>query len=354
MGKLINLGLVYGGKSVERKISFQSAKSISEGIDKNKYKIFLLEIDKKNRWFFVDSLTNSKKIQITLINNCNKIKIDFFKTKKKTIEIDVFFPIIHGSYGEDGSIQGMFEILGAPYVGSGVIGSALGMDKDIQKRLLNQAGIKTAKFSIIIKNPINKYDLKKVMRKFNLPVFIKPANLGSSIGITKVNNTNQLKNAIDKAFKYDNKILIEESIDGYEIECGVLGNDSPIASLPGEIIIKDKFYTYRAKYSDKKGGNIIILDNRSKKIVDIIQKTAIETFLTLECNGMARVDFFLSKTGKLFVNEINTLPAIARTSTFVKLFEAAGVSYSRLLDTIIDLAFKKKLEKDLLLRNFSA
>ncbi|MCX7955964.1 MAG: D-alanine--D-alanine ligase [Patescibacteria group bacterium] len=362
--KKINLALVFGGKSGEHEVSLLSAKSIFLALDKNKYNIFLLGLDKNNNWFlfpqnnFLLNENNPKKIslnikkgkRIFIVKNKNKINIINLNNNKVLGEIDVFFPIIHGSYGEDGSLQGFFEMIDSCYVGAGVLGSALGMDKDVQKRLLNYSGIKTAKFFVIKKYEYKKIDLKKILKKFKFPLFVKPACLGSSVGVSKVHNLEELCKAIEKAFVYDNKIMIEEYIKGREIECSVMGNDFPIASLPGEVIPHHDFYSYEAKYIDEKGADLIIPAKLSQKIIKKIQNIAIKVFQTLNCFGFSRIDFFLTENNEIYVNEINTLPGFTKISMFPKLFEISGIKYSQILDNLINLAFEKHKEKQSLKR----
>lgn len=365
--KKINVGLIYGGRSGEHEVSLQSAKSIYEALDKNKYNVYLIGIDKDGHWLLGDPanyLLNAQNPKLISLNKHNSSSVAAVNMEKnseiisldngqKMGTIDVFFPIIHGTYGEDGSLQGMLEMLNVAYVGAGVTGSALGMDKDVQKRLLKEAEINVANFMTIKKNLFNKNTINEILKKFVFPVFVKPANLGSSVGISKAHNEAELKTSIEDAFKYDTKILIEESIIGREIECSVLGNDDPIASIPGEVIPNHEFYSYEAKYIDEKGAGLKIPADLPETIIKEIQSTAIKTFITLECAGFARVDLFLSKDNKIYVNEINTIPGFTKISMFPKLFGASGILYSELLNRLITLAIEKKAEKDKLARSYS-
>lgn len=367
MKRKINIGLVFGGRSGEHEVSLQSAKSIFESLDKDKYNVYLIGVDKQGNWLlgnpanYLLNSTNPKLIalnkssskNIVPVNKTNQSEIISIESGKNLAKIDVFFPIIHGTYGEDGSLQGMFEMINCAYVGSGVIGSALGMDKDAQKRLLKQAGIKTAMFMTFRKNQYSNKILDEILKKFIFPVFVKPANLGSSVGISKAHNLDELKKSINEAFKYDTKILIEEFIKGREIECSVMGNDKPTASLPGEVIPRHEFYSYEAKYIDENGAGLIIPADLPKNIIKKVQETAVKTFVTLECYGFARVDFFLKSNHEIYVNEINTLPGFTKISMFPKLFEASGIKYAELLNRLIDFAIEKKKEKDKLKRSFS-
>jgi len=367
MKKKINVGLIYGGRSGEHEVSLLSAKSIYEALDKDKYNVFLIGIDKQGRWLLGNpanyllnaqnpkliALNRSSATNIVPVNKTDSSEIVSLQSGKGLAKIDVFFPIIHGTFGEDGSLQGMLEMLNVAYVGSGVTGSALGMDKDIQKRLLSLAGINVASFMTIRKSQYSKSYLDKIVQKFSMPIFVKPANLGSSVGISKAHNLKELKKAIKDAFKYDTKIMVEEYIKGREIECSVLGNDEPIASVPGEVIPHHEFYSYEAKYIDENGAGLKIPADLSDKIVKEVQKTAIKTFLTVECSGFARVDFFLTPKNKLYVNEINTIPGFTKISMFPKLFGASGIPYDKLLDRLINLAIEKKKEKDKLIRSYT-
>jgi len=367
MKKKINIGLVFGGRSGEHEVSLQSAKSIYEALDKDKYNVFLIGIDKQGHWLLGNpanyllnaqnpkliALNRSSATSIVPVNKTDSSEIISLQSGKELAKIDVFFPIIHGTYGEDGSLQGMLEILNCAYVGSGVIGSALGMDKDIQKRLLSLAGINVACFMTIMKSQYSKSSLDKIVQKFSLPVFVKPANLGSSVGISKAHNLKELEKAIIDAFKYDTKIMVEEYIKGREIECSVLGNNEPVASVPGEVISNHEFYSYEAKYIDENGAGLKIPADLPEKVVKEVQQTAVKTFLTLECYGFARVDFFLTANNKLYVNEINTIPGFTKISMFPKLFGASGIPYSELLNKLINLALDKKKEKDKLARSYT-
>lgn len=315
MAGKIRVGLVFGGRSGEHEVSIKSANNIFEALDKNKYEVTKMFVDKNNHW---DNVTFEN--------------------------IDVVFPIIHGTYGEDGCFQGMFEIMDKAYVGPGVLGSAVGMDKDVMKRLLLQADIPVTNFQII------KNSRKPAVEKY--PVFVKPVNMGSSVGISKVNNKEQLDTAIKLAFEYDTKVIIEDEVVGEEIEVSVLGNDNPMASVPGRIKPTHDFYDYEAKYIDASGAEPEIPAKLSPSKTKEIQELAIKAFKVLECSGMARVDMFLTPTGKIIINEINTLPGFTNISMYPKLWEASGISYPKLLDKLIQLAIEKKKEKDKLKRSF--
>ena len=310
--KKLRIGVVFGGKSVEHEISVVSARNIIKALDKEKYKVISIYIKR----------TGNLQLGRKIFN-----------------KIDIVFPVIHGAYGEDGTIQGLLKFSGLPFVGAGVLGSAIGMDKDISKRLLKQAGIAVADFITVYSGERISY--KQVSKKLGPVIFVKPANSGSSVGISRAKNKKKFKKAINEAFKYDSKVIIEEAIKGKEIECAVLGNDAPIASIPGEIIPKSGFYSYEAKYIDKNGAEFKIPAEVSKEIIKKIQQTAVKAFRVLNCEGMGRVDFFLKKNGDLLVNEINTIPGFISISMYPKLWEASEIPLIKLLDKLIELAMER-------------
>ncbi|MFA5099109.1 MAG: D-alanine--D-alanine ligase family protein [Candidatus Paceibacterota bacterium] len=312
MVKKLRVGVIFGGKSAEHEVSVVSAKNIIKALDRKKYKVIPIHIKKTENWLL---------------------------DRKTLNKVDFIFPVIHGTYGEDGTLQGLLKFSGLPFVGAGVLGSAIGMDKDISKKLLKEAGIPVAKFITVY--PKEKTSYKQASKKLGLTMFIKPANTGSSVGISKVKNEKEFKKGVVEALKYDSKIIIEEAIIGREIECAVLGNDFPIVSAPGEIILKQDFYSYKAKYIDEDCVELGIPAKVSKETLKRIQQTAIKTFRILSCEGMARVDFFLKKNGDLLVNEINTIPGFISRSMYPKLWEANGISLSKLLDRLIGLALER-------------
>ncbi len=309
--KKLKIGVVFGGKSAEHEVSLKSAKNIIDALDKNKYDITPIKIN-KDGVFKIEKLKN----------------------------FDVIFPVLHGPFGEDGSMQGVFKILGVPFVGPSVLGSAVGMDKDIMKRLLNEAGIKNAK-SIVLRTG-DKISFDQVKKTLGLPVFVKPANLGSSVGVSKVKNEIDWKKAIKNAFLYDSKVLVEEMVVGRELECAVLGNENPKASKIGEVIVNTEFYSYDTKYINADGAvTEIPAKNLPKNIEKKIQDIAIRTFQTLNCEGLSRVDVFLKDNGDVYVNEINTLPGFTNISMYPKLWEVSGLPLPGLLDTLIKLALER-------------
>lgn len=340
MNKL-RLGLLFGGKSDEHEVSIMSARSVYKYIDKDKYKIYPIAVDKNGNWL---NLENSKKIiqntnikEVPALDNAvNKGLANFL-----AYDYDVIFPLIHGPYGEDGKIQGFFELLDIPYVGANVLSSAVGMDKGVMKKLFDYNNLKQTEFLTIKKDNKDKWEkADKFLKKNGLPIFVKPANLGSSIGISKVVKENNLKSAIDIAFKYDEKIILEKFIKAREVECSVLGKDEIKASLPGEIIPSHDFYDYQSKYEDEKT-KLIIPAELDKNIVEKIQAMAIRAFNIINGEGLARVDFFLTYDDEIFINEINTIPGFTKYSMYPKLWEASGLSYKNLIDDLIDIALDR-------------
>lgn len=355
--KKINIGILFGGKSAEHEVSLQSAKNIFDAIDKGKYNPILIAIDKHGKWLLMnesefllnsddprDIKLNEGGYSVALTPQSKKI-IDL-TGKKRDLLVDVIFPILHGPFGEDGTIQGLLKLANLPFVGANVLGSAIGMDKDIMKRLLRDGNIPIGKF-ITLKAHESIPSFKKIKDKLGLPFFIKPANMGSSIGISKIYNETEYKSGVLEAFRFDIKIILEEYINGREIECSVLGNDSLIASIPGEVVPNHDFYSYDAKYIDKYGAVLEIPAKISSQNKKKIKELAIETFKVLSCRGLGRIDFFLKDNDEIIVNEINTIPGFTKNSMYPKLWEASGISYTELIDRLIQLAIKgfKKEQK---------
>lgn len=333
--KKIKLGIIYGGLSTENEVSINSAKSIIDNIDKDKYEIYKIYIDKKGNWYKED----------------NKIDNVFDYLRN----LDVIFPVLHGLYGEDGTIEGLFELLGVPYVGCNVLSSSICMDKIYTKMILDKIGIDTAKY-IYIKKVKDKYiyinntfeekelSLEEISLlvedSLSFPVFVKPSRSGSSIGINKAHNKEELIKYIKYASGFDSKILIEENIIGRELECAILGNDLVEASPIGEILPKGEFYSYNAKYIDD--SETLIPNDIDKIVYDKIRSIAVKAYKALDCRGLSRVDFFLEKdTNRIILNEINTMPGFTTISMYPKLWESVGISYKELLDKLINLALEK-------------
>ena len=327
---MIKVAVIYGGMSTEHDVSVVSAKNVIENLNIGKYEIHKIEISKNGEW-----LSNGKRIK-NIVEELQKV--------------DVVFPVLHGLYGEDGTIQGMLELLRIPYVGCKVLASSICMDKVYTKYILNGAKINMAKFvyiqneNIYIDDDLEEVELQNdeiidvVEKKLGFPVFVKPSNSGSSVGVTKANNGAELIKAIQTASMYDKKVLIEEAIVGKEVECAVLGNDKVLASTVGEILSAEDFYTYDAKYNNTESKTVIPA-NIPKEVIDKIKKIAIKAFKAVDGSGLARVDFFVqNKTNKIYLNEINTMPGFTSISMYPKLWEHEGLSYSELLDQLIKLA----------------
>jgi len=349
--KKIKLAIVFGGMSTEHDVSIVSGTSIIRNLDKEKYDIYPLYIDKKGYWY---TYTPSEKIYKVGDN------IDNIQYLNNPIEylwnMDCVFPVLHGLYGEDGTIQGLFELLEKPYVGCKVLASSIGMDKAYTKIIFEKAGLKQAKYEYIRKykenyiyvdNQFNEQILSleevvsKITKNIKFPMFIKPSNSGSSVGVSKANNKEELKNYIKYASQFDNKILIEEGIQGREVECAVLGNEEVIASTVGEVKAAAEFYSYEAKYQNEQSKTQIPAEIE-KEIEKEIRNQAIKAFKAIDGKGLARVDFFIENTtNKIYINEINTLPGFTHISMYPKLFEASGIRYQELLDKLIELSKEK-------------
>lgn len=350
--KKIIVGILFGGKSAEHEVSLQSAQNVFEAIDKEKYTPILIGIDKSGKWLLNDNskfLLNANNPKLIKLNQASDAialapqsngQISNLSKKINNIKIDVVFPLLHGPFGEDGTVQGLLKLANIPFVGASVLGSAIGMDKDVMKRLLQEANIAIGKF-IALKSTdiIPKYE--DIKNKLGAPFFIKPANMGSSVGISKIHNESEYLTGIKNAFNYDLKIIIEEYIKGREIECAVLGNSNPIASVPGEIISNHEFYSYEAKYIDEKGAILEIPAKISPATAQQIQILAVKTFQILSCEGLGRVDFFLKDNGDIIVNEINTIPGFTKISMYPKLWQASGIAYTELIDKLIQLAIER-------------
>jgi D-alanine-D-alanine ligase len=347
------VAVMFGGRSAEHEVSLQSAKNVIESLDKNKYEPVLIGIDKEGRWYLnensIQLLNTSDPKLIQLSGSQQEIALTPTGSNSRLISlnstssfpgIDVIFPVLHGPFGEDGTIQGLAKLANIPCVGPGILGSAVGMDKDVMKRLLRDAGIPNARFVTLSAVDKDRVSYGSIASKLGQILFVKPANMGSSVGISKVRNEEEFRKAITLAFDYDVKVIVEEEIKGREIECAILGNDNPEASVPGEIIPKADFYSYTAKYIDEDGAALSIPAQLTEFLTKQVQDLAVQTFRVLECHGMARVDIFLTPEEKLFVNEINTIPGFTRISMYPKLWEYSGINYTELVDKLIQFAIE--------------
>jgi D-alanine-D-alanine ligase len=361
----IRVGIVFGGQSAEHEISILSARNVLKALDRSRFEPILIGIDKAGRW-----LAQSEPKLLSGSSDPRKVQIDSgppaqlasaftglsTEASSCTDALDVIFPVLHGTLGEDGSIQGLLEVAGIPYVGAGVLGSAIGMDKDVMKRLLRDAGIPIADFRCIRQD---RFDAKSAevhgeLAALGLPLFIKPANAGSSVGIRKVSTTAALDDAIRYAFRFDSKVLAETAIVGREIELAVLGGNPPSVSVPGEIIVEhsDGFYSYEAKYIDEHGARFEMPARITSEQCLRAQALALRAFEVLECDGMARVDLFLQPDGLFLVNEINTIPGFTAISMYPKLWALSGVGVTELVTRLIDLALQRAQRRGELRRWF--
>lgn len=346
-----NIILLYGGKSTEHEISIRSARNIAKAANTSLFGIMPIGIAKNGSWYLKTmSELNSEDVVLqndhllTLTPGSNHQKIIDVKSQKSIGRIDVAFPIVHGTNGEDGTLQGLLKTMQIPFVGPGVIGSALCIDKDVAKRLMNEAGITNAPFLSYHKSERNQITFEKAVNSLGLPMYIKPPNLGSSVGISKVTSKREFDTAVDHAFLFDQKIIIEKNIVGREIECAVLGNSSPKASLVGEVVTVSNnhdFYSYEAKYIDAQGSKTVIPAELSLDLQKRIQTIAIKTYKTLCCEGMARVDVFVTQDDEIIVNEVNTLPGFTDISMYPQLWEASGINYTDLITQLLMLAIER-------------
>jgi len=353
--KRLRVGVIFGGRSGEHEVSLASAASVIRALDPEKYEALPIGIGKDGRWFIgtpaqkmlPDVLRQGQRVMLSADPNVGAL-MPLEQSGAGSQRVDVIFPVLHGTYGEDGTVQGLLDLAGLPYVGSGVIGSAVGMDKDMQKRLFLQAGLPVGEFQAILRSEWEsgrERVLKAVAKRFRFPLFVKPATLGSSVGMSKVHKREELPAALDLAAEFAQKIVVERNIRGREIEVSVLGNDEPKASVPGEIIPHREFYDYTAKYLEE-GTRLEIPAKLTTTQVQKFQEYAVRAFRCLECRGMARVDFFLEKpSGRIYLNEINTIPGFTSISMYPKLWEASGIPYRELIDRLIQLALADHREK---------
>jgi len=352
--KRLRIGVLFGGRSGEHEVSLASAASVIRGLDPDKYEAVPIGITKEGHWLVGSA---AQKMLPEVLKAGQRVVMAADPTDAALIpldrsgggqRIDVVFPVMHGTYGEDGTIQGLLDLAGLPFVGAGVLGSAIGMDKDVTKRLLQGAKIPVVPWLTVYRADWEndpKTVQREIEKKFKYPVFVKPAALGSSVGMTKVHSRGELAAALNLACEFAMKILVEKSVNAREIEVSVLGNHDPKASIPGEIVPHREFYDYTAKYLEE-GTQLLIPAKLEKAQINKIQKYAITAFRALELSGMARVDFFLEKKGgKLYLNEVNTIPGFTSISMYPKLWEASGIPFRELIDKLIELAMEIHREK---------
>ena len=328
MSARVRVAVLAGGRSSEHDISVASARSVIAALDPEHYETVVVEIDRAGRWELASGEREFPEASV------ETLPVVANSAPAATLgQVDVVLPILHGPFGEDGTVQGLLELAGVPYVGAGVAASALCMDKDLFKAVLRDRDIPVAR-------NVTLRDGDAAVHPFDYPVFVKPARLGSSVGISKVHDERELGPALELARLHDDKVLIEEGVPGVEVECGVLGNRDPVASVVGEIVAHAEWYDYAAKY-DEGGMELIVPPRLPAATIERVQQLAVESFVATECEGMARVDFFVRPDGEVVVNEINTIPGFTATSVYAKLFEASGLPYAELLDKLVELALER-------------
>jgi D-alanine-D-alanine ligase len=342
MSEKITVALIFGGRSAEHDVSLISASAVHENLDRSKFNVRSIYITKDGRWKAVDAPSTDPGV----LSGGRTFSFLPWEVQGLTMTIpaDIYFPVLHGPFGEDGTIQGLLEMAGVPYVGAGVLGSALGMDKASAKSLFRERGLPVVPWCLIHEQDWREGRagiLRKVGRNFALPFFVKPSNLGSSVGITKVKDRRLTAAALETAFCYDAKVIVEKGILGREIECSVLGNDSPEASLPGEVIPSHEFYDYNDKYIDGQTG-FVVPARLPRAMTARVRRLAVEAFKALDVSGMARVDFLLEgRTNRLFVSELNTIPGFTQISMYARLWEASGLPFPRLVERLVALGLER-------------
>jgi len=371
LAKKLRVGVIFGGRSGEHEVSIRSAASVIDAIDRQKYEVVPIAISREGKWLspaaafqllpanaqslLPTTLASGYQGAVAILGDPSHSGLLYFEQSGGALtsqKLDVVFPVLHGPFGEDGTLQGLLEMANVPYVGCGVLASACGMDKVAMKLLFLQAGLPMCKYVWFLRTQWQS-DREKVMktikRKLGLPCFVKPANLGSSVGVSRADDKKSLEQAVELAAQYDRKIVVEEAVDAREIECAVIGNNEPKASLPGEYVIYDKsaaFLDYTEKYTKTGHVEFVVPAPISKSLSIQIQKMAIEAFQSIDGAGLARVDFFLTRDSKqLLINELNTMPGLTEVSGYPKMWTASGLSYRRMLDVLVELALERHGEK---------
>ena len=367
MTKKLRIGVIFGGRSGEHEVSLRSAESVINAMDKARYEVVPIGITKEGRWLISANaaallpeavMSSNSHRQVAIIGDPTRQGLTRLDDRERLLSsepLDAVFPVLHGTYGEDGTIQGLLEMAGVPYVGCGVLASAAGMDKVAMKQLFERAGLTLIEYDWFLRSAWEENPdvvMKRINRSLGFPVFVKPANLGSSVGISKAANKRELRDAIDDAARYDRKVVVERAVDGREIEVSILGNEHPMASLPGEIITGHEFYDYEDKYIDTTSRTEVPA-KLPKKIIDRIQRDGIRAFQAIDGSGLARVDFFVERgTNRVIINEINTMPGFTSISMYPKLWEASGIPYSELIDRLIQLAIERHRDKSRTLTSY--
>lgn len=351
-GRRCRLAVVFGGRSAEHEISVLSARSVLSALDPERYEVLAIGVDKEGRWHRLEALPAGRAGELPAVGpDPGGLALSAEPGDRALVggdgsrqEIDVVFPLIHGPLGEDGTIQGMLELAGIPYVGAGVLASALGMDKAVQKVLFAQAGLPVVRHEVVQEREWeeDRAGVEARAAAIGMPLFVKPATLGSSVGVTKVKEPDSLAGALEEALSHSRKALVERSMEGYrEIECAVLGNDDPVASLPAEIVPGAEWYDYRAKYLEPERTRFEVPARLPGALVEEIQRISVAAFRAIDGSGMARVDFFVREPHEAVVNEINTIPGFTTVSMYPKMWEASGLSYGELLDRLVELALER-------------
>jgi D-alanine-D-alanine ligase len=371
--KKLRVGVIFGGRSGEHEVSVRSAASLIDSIDLKKYEIIPIAISREGKWLSPPEasnllppetrsllparLTDETQSAVAILGDPSHAGLLSFNQnggELKSERLDLVFPVLHGPFGEDGTLQGLLEMANIPYVGCGVLASSCGMDKVAMKLLFLQAGLPMCRYVWFLRSQWQNEPAKvtrKIMRELGLPCFVKPANLGSSVGVSRADDKHSLERSVELAAQYDRKIVVEEAVDVREIECAIIGNDEPRASLPGEYVVHDNraaFLDYTEKYTKTGHVDFVVPAPISKSLATRIQRLAIQAFQSIDGAGLARVDFFLKRdTKELLINELNTMPGLTEVSGYPKMWAASGLSYSRMLDVLIELALERHREKSL-------
>ena len=349
MSDKVEVGLVYGGRSGEHEVSVRSARSVADALDRQRFSLTPIAVGRDGGWQCIEgqipadaAVADGQGVEVVPTRGPRGCRL-IGRDGSVVAQPQVLFPVLHGPYGEDGTFQGFCEVLGVPYVGAGVLGSAIAMDKDIQKRLMRDAGIPIVPFETVLESEWSSAGDAVAKRLWSLgeQLFVKPANLGSSVGISKVREASELEGAMREAFRHDRKAVVEKAVDAREIECAVLGNDQPRASLPGEIAPGEEFYSYEDKYAANSSAELLIPAPLDAEQTERVRELAVRVFRALELRGMARVDFFIERAnGEIYLNEPNTLPGFTSISMYPKMWEATGLPYRDLISELIDLALQ--------------
>lgn len=357
MNEKKTVAILYGGRSVEHGVSVNSAKNIFEYLDRKQFDAIAIGISKNGKWFLTENVNkemeNGKPLGISLDpENGGLIVLE----SMKRLHADIFFPVLHGTDGEDGSIQGLIKVLDIPMVGTGVLGSSISMNKIVSKRLLKEAGIPVSKFLTFSFAEKEKISYDTVVKELGSPFMLKSASLGSSVGVSKVKTADDFKKALEDSFSYDNEVLAEEFIKGREIECAILGNNPPEASYPGEIVISSKyeFYTFEAKYVDGEAVRIDVPANISNDIAEKVRTISLNAYRALQCEDFARVDLFITDDGRAYVNEINSIPGFTNSSMYPMMWKERGIDFTSLITRLLNLAFERYKRSQRLARDFQS